>query len=318
CQSNVSPSQSLILDLDDPNWEDVFSDNELKELHAIGKPVVRPIPEEMERILDEVNKLNTPIEAYNFARELPHDPFKEPLKVWLAVELQNTARQFFMDNAMDADDLMETDQLYKAWGFVNTVVQGSRIKAIGKEKSSTANATARNRKRRLSASEIIANRKVGRKVDTVYCSGSTELGCLEIGGVYDQTKEFRDSRMKMPTVLRDMLLLLSFTPTLLREVHVVGYSINGGRICMLDVDVPCGYITRIRRTQAIEFPSCDENYISRMLPLLELVLVGQSIMENTLAVVNKTRQPLKVSESTKHWFLPATFMLSSTYSTDLR
>lgn len=82
------------------------------------------------------------------------------------------------------------------------------------------------------------------------------------------------------------------------------------------MDVPCGYITRIRRTEAIEHPSCNENYISKMLLLLELALAGRSIRKDTLMILNTARKPLRVSDSTQHWFLPPTFMPSpsSTFS----
>lgn len=68
---------------------------------------------------------------------------------------------------------------------------------------------------------------MGRKVDTVYVSGSTELGCAEIGAAFDQTKALKDSSIKMPSVLRDMLLMVTYTPELLHECHVLGYSMNG-------------------------------------------------------------------------------------------
>lgn len=58
-----------------------------------------------------------------------------------------------------------------------------------KEKSNTANATAKNIKQRLSVIDAIANRKMGRKIDMIYSSGKTKVACLEIGGKNDQSKE---------------------------------------------------------------------------------------------------------------------------------
>ncbi|CAO3591423.1 unnamed protein product [Absidia cylindrospora] len=51
--SSISnPCHSLILDLDDANWNDVFTDKEIKELKSLGKPIVRPVPDELQFHLD--------------------------------------------------------------------------------------------------------------------------------------------------------------------------------------------------------------------------------------------------------------------------
>lgn len=69
---------------------------------------------------------------------------------------------------------------------------------------------------------------MGRRTDTVYVAGNVELGCLEIGGPTDQTKEWKDSRIKMPIVMKDMLLQIAETsPSIVNKVHILGYVING-------------------------------------------------------------------------------------------
>ncbi|KAG0169475.1 hypothetical protein DFQ29_009678 [Apophysomyces sp. BC1021] len=293
------PSQSFILDLDDSNWESVFTDDELEELRTAGEPVLRPLPQEMQK--------QKPVDVFNYARQMPLDPINEPLKVWLSTELQNIARLFLANGNFNIEDMPEADQLYKTFGFFNSIFEGTCIKAYGSEKSSRANAAALNSKRRLSAVDVIENRRMGRRVDTVYVSGTTELGCVEIGAAVDQTKALKDNSVKMPSVLRDMLLMVTYTPALLRGCHVLGYSMSGGHVSLLDVDVPYGYMTRIRRTSPLEFPSNSENFINKLLPLLELTLIGKNIMESTLALVNKTRTPITVSTDKTHWCLPPNF-----------
>ncbi|KAI9491827.1 hypothetical protein BDB00DRAFT_747590, partial [Zychaea mexicana] len=63
--------------------------------------------------------------------------------------------------------------------------------------------------------------------DTIYKYGARELGCCEVGAAKDQSKAFHDCSLKMPLVLRDMLLQLTYTPSLLHKSHVIGYSITG-------------------------------------------------------------------------------------------
>ncbi|KAG1450035.1 hypothetical protein G6F56_008467 [Rhizopus delemar] len=51
------PCQSLILDLDDNHWNDVFSEDELIELHEYGKPVLRSLPQDLTTQLECIAQL---------------------------------------------------------------------------------------------------------------------------------------------------------------------------------------------------------------------------------------------------------------------
>ena len=46
-------------------------------------------------------------------------------------------------------------------------------------------------------------------MDAVYVGGRKELGCMEIGHDVDQTKGLKDGSMKMPIVMKDMLLQIA-------------------------------------------------------------------------------------------------------------
>ncbi|ORZ06432.1 hypothetical protein BCR42DRAFT_337114 [Absidia repens] len=97
-----------------------------------------------------------------------------------------------------------------------------------KEKSSRANSSTINNKRRLSGLDPITNAKMGRKMDTVYLSGGYELGYLEIGAGNDQTKHFRDGLVKLWAVMRDsMLELANRLPDIADDIHVLGYDVTG-------------------------------------------------------------------------------------------
>ena len=184
-----------------------------------------------------------------------------------------------------------------------------------KERSSVANATAKNLKRRLSAIEPIQTRKMRHRMDTIFTGGNRELGCIEIGPRLDQTKEFYDSRLKMPLVLRDMLLDIIKAPKLLYKTQTLGYSISGGKISMMCMDVPGGMVTRIRRSEPIEYPSSATNFVPRLLPLLELNLMGFMIMSETLNITNATRMPLQQAGVVPLILLPTYVPATPTKST---
>ncbi|KAG2219456.1 hypothetical protein INT45_008104 [Circinella minor] len=101
---------------------------------------------------------------------------------------------------------------------------------------------------------------MSRRGDTIFKYGSEELGCTEIGAARDQTKAFRDCSMKMPLVLKGLFLSAQKYLRLLHAVHVIGYNITGGSTSFLDVNIPAGFITRVRKTQPLKFPHTDSNF----------------------------------------------------------
>ncbi|KAF7721815.1 hypothetical protein EC973_004108 [Apophysomyces ossiformis] len=169
------PSQSLILDLGDSNWETVFTEDELDELRTAGQPILCQVPKELNQLFKDLAKIKNAADIFQYARQMPLDPLNEPLKVWLSTELQNVARLFLSTGSFTITDLPERDQLYKTFGFFNTIFQGSDIDAKGTETSSEASASAMNSKRRLSSIDAIANRKMGRRADSLFKCGTTEL-----------------------------------------------------------------------------------------------------------------------------------------------
>ena len=162
---------------------EIFTADGFEEIRFAGTPLFRKIPDSIEDILSQMEKLvrskehvvllyfidshlqvtnvarsfclnykvfkslqkyynkfvsqthirdrSLPVEAYRFASSLDHDPFSEPLKVWLSVEVQSIARQFFYNETFNVDSLLEADLLCKAWGFIGTLVNGSIIHSIG-------------------------------------------------------------------------------------------------------------------------------------------------------------------------------------------
>ncbi|KAI9494784.1 hypothetical protein BDB00DRAFT_927974 [Zychaea mexicana] len=306
------PSQSLIVDLGDSNWLRVFTEEELDELREAGDDMDFSAPKELEQNFQEILKLKDSTELFNYARSIPIvDPSKETLKVWLSIELQNIAQLFLETGSFDVSTMMETDQLHLVFGFLSSVVRRSDIVVKGTEGSSEANADALNNDRQLSSVKPIAKRKMGRRGDLIFESGKLELGCTEIGAAKDQTKEMRDSLLKLPIVLRDMLLLATFSPSLLHKCHVVGYSISGGSVSLMDVDIPKGFVTRVRRTEQLDFPENNKTLMTRILPLLNLACVGKKIMEKTLDITSSTMRPLSLSSPGKnHWCLPPNFVPS--------
>ena len=52
-----SPSISLILDVEDANWAEEFTADELNELREYGKPLTGELPPELREKLDQISQL---------------------------------------------------------------------------------------------------------------------------------------------------------------------------------------------------------------------------------------------------------------------
>lgn len=131
---NHHPCQSLILDLDDNHWNNVFSEDELIELHEYDKPVLRSLPQDLTTQLECIAQLDAPIDAYRFGDFLEHDPVTEPMMAWLSLTLSSKSYLFLKNDGDSIYSYSETDKLYRLWGFINTIFDGSNIRAISKKK----------------------------------------------------------------------------------------------------------------------------------------------------------------------------------------
>jgi uncharacterized UBP type Zn finger protein len=71
----------------------------------------------------------------------------------------------------------------------------------------------------------MARKLCGRKVDMIFKSTLAEFGCMECdrSDGANATKEMSDGLIKLPKVLKDMLIsLCNFTPSLVNDLSVPG------------------------------------------------------------------------------------------------
>ncbi|KAI7900361.1 uncharacterized protein BX663DRAFT_459008 [Cokeromyces recurvatus] len=188
----IHPCHSFILDLNDQNWNEVFTNEELMEIDNYGTPIIRKIDEKISAEFDKLEKLTSLNEIYDHVRNIDHCPVNDPLIAWLSLTVTTLSLLFLQKDSRTIHASLESDQLYRLWFFLNTIFDSSSIKAIGKEKSSYSNSNAKNAKRKIAAIEEMASKKMGRKIDTIYAGDNFEFGALEIGSKDDQTKEIKD------------------------------------------------------------------------------------------------------------------------------
>ncbi|KAG2224434.1 hypothetical protein INT45_002973 [Circinella minor] len=189
------------------------------------------------------------------------------------------------------DELLE-------WYGGRTIRTNIHPQGIGKEITSRASRSSRNGKRVISSIDPVEKVKMGVRVDTIYKGSDMEIGCLEIGHHDDPTKELTDSRLKLPTVMKEMFLdIFKYASELVHKIHIIAYNINGKNIQLLDMDCPFGYVLRIRRTRELPYPLSSSNFPKRIASMLELAMMGKIVMEETLETYDNFRIPLKFSRT---------------------
>ena len=81
----------------------------------------------------------------------------------------------------------------------------------------------------------------------------------------------------------------------------------GCAITMLDVDSTKGYITRVRPIKDLSYPTCNDDFVSRIIPLLELAIHGKILIDKTLKKFRNTK--MELGERTKQTLiLPPPFI----------
>ena len=81
-------------------------------------------------------------------------------------------------------------------------------------------------------------------------------------------------------------------------------TMAGNKISLIDMDMPSGYVTRIRRTKQVSYPDSSENFSVRIGPLLELAAIGKTIAEKTNNTFSKKVIPLSGAGNEEETTIP--------------
>ncbi|KAI9248374.1 hypothetical protein EDC94DRAFT_684699 [Helicostylum pulchrum] len=90
------PSCLLILDIDDKNWADIFSAEELNEIKitCIEKDTKISLPKEMGHFLDNISNKTNVVETLNYINARVFDSAVDRSLYWLKIALRPAANLF--------------------------------------------------------------------------------------------------------------------------------------------------------------------------------------------------------------------------------
>ena len=83
----------------------------------------------------------------------------------------------------------------------------------------------------------------------------------------------------------------------------------GSSIRLIDADLPDGHIIRLQRTDKLEYLMSNDDYVFKMLSLLELAAYGKTIIDDTFTLCCETRVPPCVGGELS--LVPPSFMPAS-------
>lgn len=139
----------------------------------------------------------------------------------------------------------------------------------------------------------------------IFAYDALELGCTEAGLSDDGptgTKEIKEGVLKIPKELKNMLLrLVAVAPQNRHDISTIGFIISGScffpsskdsclidsfslglQISMLVMDIPCGYVCRLSRTDRYAFPISPDFMSKQLTPILQLIYSAKELMLKTI------------------------------------
>ncbi|CAG8832454.1 25690_t:CDS:10, partial [Gigaspora margarita] len=271
---------SFIIDIDDELISSHFNDTELDEIDCAAGPHVPDLPDQIAEFLYEfvgktrLNEIREAIKSKMFGNNYDYENHHDKDYIIYALysfrEIQGGTMR---------------DTKLEAW--FNCHIWNMNLTMFTSRGESTSLATASRKNMKRKSEE---RRKMGRRGDWIVRSVTNgdkhEFGAGEAGSVWTDdhgTKFLKEAGLKLPKVLKDMLVKLMKKVDWNREkcakMQTVGI-------------IHAGYVCRIRRGEVMEVPDNPENFPS-ILKILAAVLNLKTVIKETLKVIQASEQTIE-------------------------
>ncbi|KAI7880034.1 hypothetical protein K492DRAFT_147628 [Lichtheimia hyalospora FSU 10163] len=278
------PVHSLILDPTDPCWKTYFTSQELHQIQSYQPVSIPSFPKDLQTYLDTFSKMRTVEEIDEQLRSSPIFSLEDADLRWIQKTIMDVVSMYaygFFPTTRES----ETDYVYCIWGMIRSCLSPARIK-IFSGIDSKASIERRNSDRQAAGITSMRRRRRGKKPDMIFAYDTMELGCTEAGLNDDGptgTKEIKEGVLKIPKELKNMLLrLVTLGPRNRHDINTTGFIISGLQISMLVMDIPCGYVCRLSRTDRYAFPVSPDFMSKQLTPILQLIYSAKELMLTTI------------------------------------
>ncbi|CAO3641113.1 unnamed protein product [Cunninghamella echinulata] len=164
-------SHSLILDVSDNYWKDVFISEETIETNGDqhGKPLARDLWDDVQKFLNDIKNTENASEALRLVKNKDINIEQEPNLLWIYKAIIDSAWKFIRSSPLHS--FTERDVLYRLYGVLLDFYYNSDIEAIGSDLSSNSNSYYSNQGQNLDEIEGIERKESDPIVDAIYTSG---------------------------------------------------------------------------------------------------------------------------------------------------
>ncbi|KAG9297727.1 hypothetical protein G9A89_011242 [Geosiphon pyriformis] len=312
-------SHSFVLDPDDISYanEGIFTMAELNEIRAHKERNLPEMPQNLLNYLMTYAKstvrelrcaLRQPIGLVddNFLREIYHD-FD-----WLQLAMHSLVREYEIGSLKE--DHHEQWYNLHLWGPIvdQCFADVMNMEAVRGESCSVASGLRKNANRTVPGKHILKKLKIGRKGDLVLrTTANLEFGGAEAGRFYKSkcgTKWITESGLKLPKMLKDMLLQLAnevgWSVHVLRELRTFGFMQGARHQMIIELDCPEGYVCRMRRGETFKVASDAITHMKETLPLMAVTwkvkTAVKECLERVLTHISNDSSTEEVFELVKH------------------
>lgn len=260
---------NFILDVDDKNWEDVFSEEERAEIdQTVADPIEYPsLPNDMHQFLQNIPNTTDLNEIYRYLEGQLLDPVTQASLVYLKFCLQH-AILLFNSNYFPINDRTERDLCANVWYMIGRAFDRS-ILTFEIEKSSNASREANSKKRKIAANNQMDRQQNALIPDMSISYIKQEYAIIEAAKSKDDTKQINEGGKKCPELMAKIFdQLLEICPNEQRTIRVHGCLLSGLSCTPLELSRPKGYIKLFKRGNTMQHPESSAVFKTRMCRLL--------------------------------------------------
>ncbi|CAB5360230.1 unnamed protein product [Rhizophagus irregularis] len=259
---------SWIIDLDDQEAEDLFTDEEWREIRS----EIRKLPKVDEAFVNSMlprfdvkttGELRNVLETTSYRNlDEPYDREKHYDAEWVDIVMRKYLTDYEDPNGTLHRSHLESWHDINVWSLI--IDHGLRnligIETVRKESSSEAVSARKNRKRARTRRKNIKRKKMGSRMDGIFRAyvNDVEYGVIEVAKKFDETKLLTDG-YKLSKAMHDILSKqVNFEETKVRELRVAGMLHLGLKTQVLHLSSPKGYVSILKREKLLEVPVAVE------------------------------------------------------------
>lgn len=181
----------VVLDFEDKNWMEYFTEEEMKELKVYCGEIEYPnLPADMQSYLNNIPETDDLNQIFHFTKSTIIDIDKEPQLYWLKSSIQS-AISLLKSKYLPLSDQKERDICNRVWHFVGAAFDSSKLK-FRTELQSIASQRIANKKRKIAANVAMEKQLPGLIPDMIMSFEELEYGIAEAAKSCNNTKEMNE------------------------------------------------------------------------------------------------------------------------------